>query len=339
MNAFENFKIRTTLLGANSREEKINDARYLLALEFQNDPSFCDSMFRWIPGIHPHLGRKIDIRLFDRSYSTVNGYTARFEMQVQEQPEIGDYYFDTLSKQYWICTELYNVNQIYIGGKLTLCNWFLRWQNFNGEVIEYPCNDINSTQYNSGESGNQTITLGSAQHMVTVQATSDTICIRSPQRFFISRDYTIPFRVTQNDTVSNNYGNGLCKITVIQDTLNPEVDRPDLGLCDYRPPRPLPPKQDEILNLSAIIIGDNKLKNGFAREFKVIFKDSNANILDNVTFSWNIISDFDVSQTTSNQRISLFVDNEDCIGSSFLLQVVKDRIVLSEISIEVIEAF
>ena len=39
---------------------------------------------------------------------------------------------------------------------------FLKWQNENGEILEYPCNDINSTQYNSGESGDKTMTLGSA---------------------------------------------------------------------------------------------------------------------------------------------------------------------------------
>lgn len=339
MNGFENFKIRTTLLGTNSREEKINDARHILALEFQNDPSFCDTMYRWIPGVHPHLGGRIDIRIFNRSYSAVNGYTAKFEIQIQDQPDIGDYYFDTMSKQYWICTELYNMNQIYIGGKLTLCNWFLRWQNEIGEIIEYPCSDINSTQYNSGESGNQTITLGSAQHMATVQATSDTICLRSPQRFFISRDYTIPFKVTQNDTVANNYGNGLCKITLTQDVLNPKVDRPDLGLCDYKPPRPHPPKPDETLDLSAIIIGDNKLKNGFTREYTVVFKDSNGDTKDDVDFQWNVVSDFDVIQTVSEQQISLMVNNEDCIGSSFLLQVIKNKTILSEIPIEVIDAF
>ena len=335
MSGYDNFKLRTTLDGANSRESKINDARHILELEFTNDPSYCDSMYRWIPGINSHIGDKIDIRLFGRKYSSANGYTTQFEVQVDDKPDIGDYYFEKELNQYWICTELHNVNHIHVSGKLTMCNWFLRWQNDTGEVIEYPCNDINSTQYNSGEAGDKTMTLGSAQHMATVQATPDTIDIRSPQRFFVSRDYSIPFRVTQNDTVSNNYGNGLCKITLTQDQLNLEVDRPDLGLCDYKPPRPLPPEPDETTDLSAVISGKSNLINGFSRTYSVEFKDSNGDIKQDVDFTWNVESDFDIQQTISGNQIELSVDDKSLIGSSFILQILVQDKVLSEFEITI----
>lgn len=335
MSNYDNFKLRTTLDGANSREAKINDARHILSLEFANDPSYCDSMYRWIPGVNSHIGDRIAIRLFGRKYSSANGYTTQFEVQVDDKPDIGDYYFEKELNQYWICTELHNVNHIHVSGKLTMCNWFLRWQNDTGEVIEYPCNDINSTQYNSGESGDKTMTLGSAQHMATVQATPDTIDIRSPLRFFVSRDYTIPFRVTQNDTISNNYGNGLCKITLTQDQLNLEADRPDLGLCDYKPPRPLPPEPDETTDLSAVISGKSNLINGFSRTYSVEFKDSNGDIKQDVDFTWNVESDFDVQQTISGNQIALSVDDKSLIGSSFILQVLVQDKVLSEFEITI----
>ena len=335
MSGYDNFKLRTTLDGANSREAKINDARHILALEFTNDPSYCDSMYRWIPGVNSHIGDRIDIRLFGRKYSSANGYTTQFEVQVDDKPDIGDYYFEQELNQYWICTELHNVNHIHVGGKLTMCNWFLKWQNDMGEVIEYPCNDINSTQYNSGEAGDKTMTLGSAQHMATVQATPDTIDIRSPQRFFVSRDYSIPFRVTQNDTVSNNYGNGLCKITLTQDQLNLEVDRPDLGLCDYKEPTPLPPEPDETTDLSAVISGKSNLINGFSRTYSVEFKDSNGDIKQDVDFTWNVESDFDVQQKVNGNEIELSVDDKSLIGSSFILQVCVQDKVLSEFEITI----
>ena len=335
MSGYDNFRLRTTLDGRNSREAKINDARHILALEFTNDPSYCDSMYRWIPGINSHIGDKIDIRLFGRKYSSANGYTTQFEVQVDDKPDIGDYYFEKELNQYWICTELHNVNHIHVGGKLTMCNWFLKWQNDMGEVIEYPCNDINSTQYNSGEAGDKTMTLGSAQHMATVQATPDTIDIRSPLRFFVSRDYSIPFKVTQNDTVANNYGNGLCKITLTQDQLNLEVDRPDLGLCDYKPPHPLPPKPDETTDLLAVISGKSNLINGFSRTYSVEFKGSNGDIKQDVDFSWNVESDFDVQQTINKNQIELSVDDKSLIGSSFILQVLVQDKVLSEFEITI----
>lgn len=335
MSGYDNFKLRTTLDGANSREAKINDARHILSLEFANDPSYCDSMYRWIPGVNSHIGDRIAIRLFGRKYSSANGYTTQFEVQVDDKPDIGDYYFEKELNQYWICTELHNVNHIHVSGKLTMCNWFLRWQNDTGEVIEYPCNDINSTQYNSGEAGDKTMTLGSAQHMATVQATPDTIDIRSPLRFFVSRDYTIPFRVTQNDTISNNYGNGLCKITLTQDQLNLEVDRPDLGLCDYKEPTPLPPNPDETTDLSAVISGRSDLVNGFSRAYFVEFRDSNGDIKQDVDFTWNVESDFDVQQTINGNQIELSVDDENLIGSSFVLQALVQDKVLSEFEITI----
>ena len=335
MSGYDNFKLRTTLDGANSREAKINDARHILALEFTNDPSYCDSMYHWIPGVNSHMGSKIDIRLFGRKYSSANGYTTQFEVQVDDRPDIGDYYFEQELNQYWICTELHSVNRIHVSGKLTMCNWFLKWQNDMGEVIEYPCNDINSTQYNSGEAGDKTMTLGSAQHMATVQATPDTIDIRSPLRFFVSRDYSIPFKVTQNDTVANNYGNGLCKITLTQDQLNLEVDRPDLGLCDYKEPNPLPPEPDETTDLSAVISGKSNLINGFSRTYSVEFKDSNGDIKQDVDFTWNVESDFDVQQKVNGNEIELSVDDKSLIGSSFILQVCVQDKVLSEFEITI----
>ena len=335
MSGYDNFRLRTTLDGRNSREAKINDARHILALEFTNDPSYCDSMYRWIPGVNSHIGDRIDIRLFGRKYSSANGYTTQFEVQVDDKPDIGDYYFEQELNQYWICTELHNVNHIHVSGKLTMCNWFLKWQNDKGEVLEYPCNDINSTQYNSGEAGDKTMTLGSAQHMATVQATPDTIDIRSPLRFFVSRDYSIPFKVTQNDTVANNYGNGLCKITLTQDQLNLSVDRPDLGLCDYKEPTPLPPEPDETTDLSAVISGKSNLINGFSRTYSVEFKDSNGDIKQDVDFTWNVESDFDVQQTISGNQIELSVDDKSLIGSSFILQVLVQDKVLSEFEITI----
>ena len=70
------------------------------------------------------MGSKIDIRLFGRKYSSANGYTTQFEVQVDDKPDIGDYYFEKELNQYWICTELHNVNHIHVSGKLTMCNWF-----------------------------------------------------------------------------------------------------------------------------------------------------------------------------------------------------------------------
>ena len=337
--SYKNFMIRTFVDGKNSRDAKINDAKHILNLEFFNDPSYCDSMFRWIAGRDSHLSNKIDIRLFNRKYSAANGYTTMFEMKMDESPNVGDYYYDKSRKQYWILTELFEVNHIHYSGKLTLCNWVLKWQDEDGNIIEYPCQDINSTQYNSGEFGNQTLTLGSAQHMATVQATPDTIALKSPRRFFISRDNMIPFKITQNDTVSNLYGSGLCKITLTQDQLNEAVDRPDLGLCDYIQEKPsqTPENPDETLDLFAEIVGSNTLKIGLNRTYSVVFKDRCGDIVNDVDFEWCVESDFEVNtDILSNKDIRISVKNDkSLIGKELKLKILIGETIISFMKVQV----
>lgn len=332
---YNRFKIRTNLYGENSRQAKINDARHILNLEFTNDPSYCDTMYLWIPGENPHKDKHVDIRLFGRKYSSANGNTVQFEMQIGEAANIGNYYYNDETGQCWICTELFYVNEIHYAGKLTLCNWTLKWQTEDGRILEYPCQDINSTQYNSGESGDKTMTLGSAQHMATVQATPDTIALATPQRFFVSRDYKIPFRVTQNDTVANYYGNGLCKITLYQDQLR-EEDNTELGICDYRNiERPAPPEGQDI---SIQIAGEPFIKAGYDRDYTAKILDSSGVEVSGVNYQWDVVSDFEVIQKISGKTINLLVPDEGQIGNTFVLWLTTDIQTISK-EIQVISAF
>lgn len=335
MSGYDNFKARTFIDGMSSRESKINDARHIMKLEFDTDPAYCNSMFLWIPGKKPHKGDKIGIRLFDRKYSSANGHTAQFDMLIDNSPNVGDYYYDEKHNQYWICTELFNENDILYNGKLTLCNWHLKWQDELGNILEYPCHEINSTQYNSGETGDKTMTLGSAQHMATIQASPETISIKSPQRFFISRDNSIPFIVTQNDTTAGNYGRGLCKITLLQDQLR-DTDNRELGICDYFT-LDKPDISDEAVISS--ITGESELRIARYRTYKVEFTDPNNSILEDVPFRWNIISDFPIESQIIGHEIRIKVDDENYVGFTFKLQVIVDDKVSDEKEILVVGAF
>ena len=324
---YSRFLTRTHLYGKNSREEKINDAKHILDLEFRNDSSYCENMYLWIAGENPHKDVKVDIRIFNRRYSAANGNTAQFEMPIGQPADIGNYYYDTETGRYWICTELFYVNEIHYSGKLTLCNWNLRWQAKDGRIINYPCHDINSTQYNSGEAGDKTMVLGSSQHMVTVQATPDTVSLATPQRFFVSRDFKIPYRVTQNDTVSNYYGNGLCKITLFQDELR-EEDNTILGICDYVPENPPSYPAGTIT-----INGNPYLKVGYDSDFYINFHEMSP-----VQVEWEVISDFDLVQVIEPDSINLKTEDDALIGRSFILRATAGSL-LAEKKIHVIEAF
>ena len=293
-------KERIKQSGTTLYDEQIKDAQDILAYGFQDDVSYSRHIYFWIGGAEPQKGEHIDIKLYDRKYSSANGRTQKFLTKHTDKIDIGDYIYDEKEDTYWLCTESYNINDVHYEGKLTECNWYLRWQRADGVIVEYPCQDLNSTQYNSGESGNATITLGSAQHMETVQANEDTLALASPQRFYVSRNHTIPFVVTQNDSTALNYGTkGICRITVTQDVIR-DVDRPDLGICDYReidtdtPSDPTTPPEnpDEMTDLRVVITfkGSQELKiGGTTKTLTGSFVDLDGNATTDVGV-WEVIT-------------------------------------------------
>lgn len=246
--------------------------------------------------------------------------------------------------RYWLITGYPGNNKIYEKVTMILCQYKLRWQDDTGKIVERWANFTSASKYDIGHSGNQTIMLTSNNFTIWIPEDDDSATLDT-RRVFIDRDTDNPtkvFEITRSDDVLYLFGEdhgGILSFIADKVELNLEVDRPDLGLCDYKPPCPLPPKPDETTDLSAVISGNNKLKCGFDRDYTVQFIDSKGEVHNDTTFSWNVISDFEVTKIITGNTITLFVDDEDCIGSSFLLQVIVGETVLAEIPIDVIEAF
>lgn len=57
------------------------------------------------------------------------------------------------------------------------------------------------------------------------------------------------------------------------------------------------------------------------------------NEADNVAFTWNVLADFAVEQIINGNQITLYVDNEKVIGSTFVLQAIADSNVMDEMEI------
>ena len=240
--------------------------------------------------------------------------------------------------RYWLITGYPGNNKIYEKATMILCQYKLRWQDDTGKIIERWANFTSASKYDTGHSGNQTITLTSNNFTIWIPEDDDSATLDT-RRVFIDRDEVHPtkvFEITRSDDVLYLFGEahgGILSFIADKDELNLEVDRPDLGLCDYKEPTPLPPEPDETTDLSAIISGKSNLINGFSRTYSVEFTDSNGDIKGDVDFTWNVESDFDVQQTINGNQIELSVDDENLIGSSFVLQVLVQDKVLSEFEI------
>lgn len=295
-------------------------------------------------------------RIFDRKFVDNVHHKITVETILDEDfIECGDYLeYDGMV---WLCLNSYSFHKLYCRATFMSCDWKIYWINANGELKSQYVIDQNSTQYNSGESGNSTMTLGAAQHMIKMQCNNDTILIDSQQKFAIDKNIKKPtcYKVTQNDNTSYNYGKGLCCITVSETQLNQETDKlitledgAQVWICDYidiynpsspTPPQPSNPNETAVLN--ATISGTSNLRIGIARTYTATLSDKDGNAVqwNDTKYGWNVVSGFDVKQSVSENKISLTVEDEDFIDSSFILQVIKldDGTVIAEIEITIID--
>lgn len=289
-------------------------------------------------------------RIFDRKFvDTIHHKIIVETILDKDWIECGDYL--EYEGMVWLCLDSYSFHKLYCRATFMSCDWKIYWINENGELKSQYVIDQNSTQYNSGETGNSTMTLGSAQHMLKVQCNDDTILLDSPMRFAIDKNIkrTTCYKVTQNDNTAYNYGKGLCCVTVTETPLNTESDKlitlddgTQVWICDYVEVTPLPPtpsEPDETTDLRCVISGNTNLKNGYRRSYTVTFTDKDSNSIDwqKVNYQWKVVSDFEVKQTITDNKITVSVNDENLIGGSFLVQIVVGEIVLSDIKINIVE--
>lgn len=258
----------------------------------------------------------------------------------------GDYiYFED---EYWIVDGRPGNNKSYEKATLKECQYKLRWQKDDGTIVERWAN-LTSYANDIGEAGNNTIILSQGTITIIIPHDADGMTIENKRIFIDTSDHpTKVFKITCNQDALYVHGNHGATLKLIADKteLNMDTDNQALRICDYvdktDASSPLPSlKPDYVSTLNATISGIKNLKVGFSRTYTVNFTDENNREVDwnEVDFRWNVVSDFEVSQTIDNQTIQLFIGDENYIGSTLVLQVIVDNMVAAEINVSVTGAF
>jgi hypothetical protein len=314
--------------GGSLRNENIKNSQELLKETFADDASFSLGIYLWELGLESYDDKEsIQIRLYKKSFSNANGVSVKFQTLIETPIIVGDIIYDSIADEYLICTESFNIDGVHWQGKFTLCNWMLKWQNKNGDILEYPCHDINSTQYNSGEQSNKQFTIGSSQHMITLPCDENTVVLSSPQRFFLDKNAESPtsFIVTQNDTTSYNYGKkGLVKVTLYECESNNATDRVDLGICDYIDKEKLKTDNanDVFVSKSVISYDTTIIKSGGdLQTFTGKFFDNFGKEVTEIVPKWDIVCDFKniLEIKESGNQINIGIDNDNYVDEEFKL--------------------
>lgn len=256
---------------------------------------------------------------------------------------------------YWLIIGFPGTNGIYEKVTMSLCQFKLRWQNSDGQIIERWAYTEDFTKYSNGLTGNSTLTIGDNQYGLTLPIDKETKKLKRDMRFPIDFDdseqpdiYKLTNRkVKLNDNNYSGHG-GTMILTMSFDAFNKNTDKrvtledgQEVWICNYSDsPIPLPPtpsKPNETTDLSASISGARKLKIGIPRIYSVDFLSQDKEPINwgDVDFKWNIVSDFEIIQNIYENKIELTVDDESCIDSSFLVQIIVDNMIISEIEITV----
>lgn len=338
MDCLDRFKQKMRISGGSLRKENIKNSQELIAFVFEDDASFSEGIYKWELGLKSYEDYKdkdtLKIRFYERRFSNASGVQIKFQTLIDTPIQVGDILYNSVDDEYVICTESFSIDGVHWQGKVNLCNWILKWQKKDtGEILEYPCWTINSTQYNSGEKANKQFTVGSSQHMITLPYDENTVIISTPQRFYLDRNTYSPtvYIVTQNDTTSYAIGKkGLVKVTVMENVNDDAKDRPDLGICDYFEPDSIKTDNsvpddtnvdDTIKNQAVIYYDTTTIKSGGdSQVFVGKFFDNDGNEID-IPIQWNIVCDFvnELEIEQSDNQISIKVDNDDLIDEEFKL--------------------
>ncbi len=273
-------------------------------------------------------------------------YYKEFKSLPSQEINIGDYVDFANSK--WIVATCDYDDEIYREGKLCQCNYLLKWQNELGEIIERWAVILSASKYNDGTDGGNVITLGSDQLSVMIPLDKESLKLKKSmeKKFFIDYNAEDPtaYELTGTGNVPDTYnGHGVTSWIVKECAYTASEDDLKYGVCNYKaidtPTPPSPSNPDETTDLTAMISGNTNLRNSYRRTYTVTFTDKDGNAVDwkEVNYHWNIVADFDVKQTINENKITVSVNDENLIGSYFLLQIIVNETVVGEIQINIVE--
>lgn len=156
---------------------------------------------------------------------------------------VQDYKYVKYNGNIWLIMTKPASNKIYEKVVLYLCNYVAKWQKSDGTIVYKPFFVSNASQYNSGEEGNKTVTIGYNQLLVYTSLDDDTMEFNREKRIFI--DYNtvkpLPYKTTRVDTVSYSFGESrVLTLIFTEDQYDPNRDSIELMLCDCFTPPPTP---------------------------------------------------------------------------------------------------
>lgn len=280
-----------------------------------------------------------------------NTYKKKIKSRHKDIIKLGDYV--KWNNQIWMITLLDSDDKAWNRGYMYLCEILLRWQDDNGNIIERWGYSEDYTKYSMGESGNSTITVGDYQYGITLPVDEYTKKLNRENRFVVDFEGNYPpdtYRLTGKKGFISDYRyfdkGGVFTITLSYEQFNKVTDKlvklennTEVWICDYKTPSTstLPPSEPDNPTTSVIITGGDTLRYGRSKTWTVTFTDSTGAEITPLNFTWNVKSDFKITQNITDNKIQLKCIDDTAIDCTFILQVLDNESnILSETTITIV---
>jgi len=271
-----------------------------------------------------------------------NGETGEFEVEVETQAIIQNRDFDAYTQgwkrqiltrisdnlaeykyvksvdtlgntQIYLIMTMPESNKIYTKAVLHECNYTLKWQDNDGTIYYYPTYTADATQYNTGvERNGNYLETGYIQLMSWISLDNVTKELYRDKRMFIDLAEEKPdtYIITSTSKVPYSYNEmRIMRITFTECEYNPDTDRIDLMLCDYKTaPTPTSP-------ILITYSGNAELRIGGRKTFTA---ETANNVVFTLISAWG---DKITMTQTGNKCVVKCANDSAMVGASFKIEV------------------
>lgn len=260
-------------------------------------------------------------------------YYKKFRSRISTDPEyikprVGNYI--KWANTYWLVMSADSDDELYVDGELFQCNYLLKWQDKDGNIIERWTHIDNASAYNTGKYYFNQVVLASNQMLIYIPIDDDTYYLERDMRVYC--DYTkkgVRYKIARVDAVSKTHGEintvgqyGIEYIILTEDVEHHASDNDELQICDYFESDTVQHTGENNDITSSIDYTSDFIKIGSPRDFTAYFIDGDGNE-QNIIAEWYVESDYDVDYEINDNTINLSCSDINAIGSKVKLKIIN----------------
>ena len=252
-------------------------------------------------------------------------------------------YFDNT---YWLITGYPSSNKSYEKVSLDICQYKLKWQNSNGDIIERWGNFTSASKYDDGLKESKTLILSSDNLNILLPNDKESLGL-AYKRVFVDTNPKPEkvYIISRTDDVLYDFGEhgGILSFIADKTEFNATKDNQELGICDYiYPASSSGNNETTVLNgdIVGVIQGNKVLKVGFKRTYKAVLTNKIGTLIGwNDDFYWNIYPSSKVKLNINNNTVDIFADNESLIGQTIAVEIMYKGVLICSETITISESF